>query len=371
MRGLGWVDTRRRELLVLLTEPRLSLQSLTVKIRAVPESSTTVQLVNRLSQPSATVVPTLMESTPPLTGQRIYRSPRLALVLAFVLGPFGLAYTTLVGSLLLIPVSMGLMYFGIGLLPRLLGLILPCAVAYVCLRFVPVRISIPAWQPWLKVGISLALTLLAVSFIGNPSTFQGESMSPAIRDGQILFFAKFSSIQASLGQQVYQRNDLVLLTAPNKKTRLVKRLIGLPGDVIQIKAGRLTVNGVAATPETEAYWKARGCLDTTSILANQLETTPELLPQQYGSGQAQSSLTVPLGHVFVIGDNRTAVGSEDSRLFGPVPLNNLKARIPKRKPTLAHFLAPRCDWNRPPTPEAKTLEQLRPFLQRFEPLLLQ
>lgn len=231
-----------------------------------------------------------MESTSLPQGRPTPPRPLgLALALAFVLGPFGLAYTTLVGSLVMIPVSMGLLYFGTGLLPLLLSLFLSCAVAYVCVRFVRIRPPVPAWQPWLKVGTSLAVTFLAVTFLGSVGTLRGDSMSPAIRDGQKLFFAKYSRIQASLGQQVYHRNDLVALTMPRRRTTVIKRLIGLPGDVIRIRGGQLTVNGVAATSETEAYWKARGCLDTTSPLANQLEMAPEL--QQSASGQAPSSLT--------------------------------------------------------------------------------
>lgn len=75
--------------------------------------------------------------------------------------------------------------------------------------------------------------------------------------------------------------------------------------------------------------------------------------------------------MFVIGDNRRAVGSEDSRLFGPVPMGTLKARIPEPKRTLANYVVPSCDLENAPQPEAETLEQLQPFFQRFEPTLLQ
>ena len=80
------------------------------------------------------------------------------------------------------------------------------------------------------------------------------------------------------------------------------------------------VNGAALPDNPAAYWRAQGCWDTASPLANQAQSARD------GLVDDEQEITVPEGEYFVIGDNRTASGSEDSRLFGPVPLRNIAGR---------------------------------------------
>jgi signal peptidase I len=94
-----------------------------------------------------------------------------------------------------------------------------------------------------------------------------------------------------------RRGDIVVLKVPQAGSGLlIKRVIGLPGEKIEIKGGKVYIN-------------------------------EQPLEEPYLSSQAQRDMkatVVPPKHVFVMGDNRGF--SNDSRSFGPVPLDNIVGR---------------------------------------------
>ena len=95
-----------------------------------------------------------------------------------------------------------------------------------------------------------------------------------------------------------KRGDIIVLRPGSSESdEYVKRVIGLPGETIQARRGRMVVDG---RPLDEPY-----------VLG---ETWPEFGPLQ-----------IPLGRYFVMGDNRAQ--SEDSRAFGPVSLKQIEGRI--------------------------------------------
>ena len=94
-----------------------------------------------------------------------------------------------------------------------------------------------------------------------------------------------------------ERGDIVVFeSVDNSDEDLIKRVIGLPGDEIAVRGGKLFVNG---EPQKEPYTNQK-LPDTTSF----------------------AQTTVPEGHVFVMGDNRG--NSQDSRVFGPLPRENIE-----------------------------------------------
>jgi signal peptidase I len=92
-----------------------------------------------------------------------------------------------------------------------------------------------------------------------------------------------------------ERGDIVLFESPVDGKVLIKRAVGLPGDTLEIRAGKLYLNG---EPREEPY------------LHPDAQHSPPFGP-----------VTVPEGHFFAMGDNRT--GSTDSRSYGPVSGENL------------------------------------------------
>ena len=96
-----------------------------------------------------------------------------------------------------------------------------------------------------------------------------------------------------------KHGDIVLFKSPNPKEPdkdLIKRVIGLPGDTVALREGKLYLNG---KPQDEPYIAENPCLS--------------YMPKTCSFGPVK----VPENHVFVMGDNRT--NSKDSRFFGPIP----------------------------------------------------
>jgi signal peptidase I len=93
------------------------------------------------------------------------------------------------------------------------------------------------------------------------------------------------------------RGDIVVFeSVDDPNTDLIKRVVGLPGDRVAVRSGRLVVNG---EPQKEAFTNKK--FPDTSFFA---------------------ATTIPKNHVFVMGDNRA--NSQDSRVFGPLPKENIE-----------------------------------------------
>lgn len=178
-----------------------------------------------------------------------------------------------------------------------------------------------------------------------------ESMLPTLAVGDRILVNKFSygysrhSVPFSIGPEVNTptgrvfgrlpfRGDLVVFKHPVSNETLIKRVIGLPGDEVEIREGRLFLNG-APTPreltETFRYREHRGGV---AAVGQFTETLPEGPAHpiyergDYRAGDAFGPATVPENHLFVMGDNRD--NSVDSRFPDPgvgfLPAENLVGR---------------------------------------------
>lgn len=140
---------------------------------------------------------------------------------------------------------------------------------------------------------AILIALLINVFIGQATRVEGQSMEPNLHTDQRLVVEKLS-----YRFHAPRRFDIVVLRLPSQgEELLIKRVIGLPGETIDIHDGHVYVNGEQLI---EPYV---------------IETTRP--------GRV-SHVVVPPLNVFVMGDNRNH--SNDSRSFGPVPIENIVGR---------------------------------------------
>ncbi len=130
---------------------------------------------------------------------------------------------------------------------------------------------------------ALLIAFLIRTAIFEPVKVQGNSMVDTLQNEEIMIATKYDYI---LG--VPKRFDIVICKYPNRHEIFVKRIVGLPGDVISIENGLLTVNG-------ETYPE------------DYITNRPNYTIQNY---------SVPEGQYFVLGDNRS--NSNDSHLIGSI-----------------------------------------------------
>jgi signal peptidase I len=130
-----------------------------------------------------------------------------------------------------------------------------------------------------------------------------------------------------LGEPV--RGDVVTFSSPTDGTRLIKRIVALPGDVVEMRGEVLVVNGAPAsyTPLGEAKEARQGGPVTPAIRAREQlagrEHSVQFLPE-LPAMRSFGPVTVPPGQYFVLGDNRD--DSADSRYIGFVPRRLLIGR---------------------------------------------
>lgn len=212
----------------------------------------------------------------------------------------------------------------------------------------------PAWAigGLLALGFLLFVLVLSIpmvirSFLFQPFSITAKSMMPTLLEGDVLFVSKYAYGYANNtapfspvgGRRFWAepaRGDVVAFFLPkDNSTVYVKRVIGLPGDRIQMKKGVLTINDVPVARELlEDEVEEGACGGSDSIEAKRWrETLPDGVSYETidciddGFYDDTAAHTVPSGHFFVLGDNRD--NSSDSRarsVVGDVPLANMIGR---------------------------------------------
>ncbi|MFC5530364.1 signal peptidase I [Cohnella yongneupensis] len=152
---------------------------------------------------------------------------------------------------------------------------------------------------WSKALIvAFVIVLLLKAYVFQLSTVKHQSMQPTLYENEWLFINK---IAYEFGDP--KRGDVVILKDPSeddtRKEHLVKRIIGMPGDTLEIRNGQLYINGEL---KVESY------------------TDVKIEDGDYGP------VTVTPDHYFVMGDNRHLNGSKDSRTFNEVPISMIEGR---------------------------------------------
>ncbi|MBI4183797.1 MAG: signal peptidase I [Proteobacteria bacterium] len=194
-------------------------------------------------------------------------------------------------------------------------------------------------------AILIALVIRTLAY--EPFNIPSGSMIPTLLVGDYLFVSKFSygysrhSLPFSLplipGRVLYtppERGDVVVFKLPrDNKTDYIKRVVGLPGDHIQVRGGILHINGEPVKRERIRDYVVREGGGNAAVIPQFIETLPAghrhriLEMTDEGSLDNTPVYVVPPGHIFAMGDNRD--NSLDSRVLssvGFVPIENLVGR---------------------------------------------
>ncbi|HRQ60298.1 MAG TPA: signal peptidase I [Alphaproteobacteria bacterium] len=191
------------------------------------------------------------------------------------------------------------------------------------------------------------MALLIRTFLYEPFNIPSGSMLPTLEIGDYLFVYKpeygyskhsfpfsLAPIEGRVWEDAPARGDVIVFKLPtNTSIAYIKRLVGMPGDRIQVQAGRLYINGEMIPREFVAKHmlddKMRGDVEMTEYI----ETLPGGIQHRIYEETDDRPLddtdeyTVPEGHYFFMGDNRD--NSQDSRvesMVGFVPFENLVGR---------------------------------------------
>jgi signal peptidase I len=149
------------------------------------------------------------------------------------------------------------------------------------------RRELRSWTRDLAVALGLALVIII--FLYQPVKVEGTSMAPLLSDQERIFINKF----------VYRfepidRGDVVVFWYPLDRSKsFIKRVIGLPGETVEIRTGHLYVDSK--------------------------ELQEPYVPAFYLDGGSYPARRIPPDEFFVMGDHRDS--SNDSRMFGTVPRN--------------------------------------------------
>jgi signal peptidase I len=144
----------------------------------------------------------------------------------------------------------------------------------------------------LSTAIALAATLVFNVFVAQAVTIdQGPSMQPNLHVGDRVLMEKIS-----YRYRLPERGEVVVVARPDDQPGLIKRVIALPGQMVEVRDGHVWVDGFTLIEPWVTYW----------------------------GGPSYPPTRVPYDCLFILGDNRP--GSLDSRMLGPVRLDAVEGR---------------------------------------------
>ena len=195
--------------------------------------------------------------------------------------------------------------------------------------------------------MAILLALFIRTFFFEPFNIPSGSMLPTLQVGDYLFVSKtsygYSRYSFPLGiadfkgrmmEEKPQRGDVIVFKLPsNPSIDYIKRLIGMPGDRIQVKKGRLYINGEMVDRDPVGLQRVTSPEGRNETIMEYIETLPGgIMHRIYEESDSEAldntqEYVVPEGHYFMMGDNRD--NSQDSRvreLVGFVPEDMLVGR---------------------------------------------
>ena len=177
----------------------------------------------------------------------------------------------------------------------------------------------------------ILIVLVIRSFVFEPFRIPSASMMPGLVDGDFIFVDKFSyalrlpvSNTKIVTTGAPRRGDVVVFRLPSDPSiHFIKRLVGLPGDRIDVRDNRISINGTQIPIKPDGAYSGGFGFGGAPLELEQFGANQHVIMLAANRGVTDFDAIVPAGHYFFMGDNRN--DSADSRfpLVGFVPERNL------------------------------------------------
>lgn len=228
----------------------------------------------------------------------------------------------------------------------LLLFLIICLIVWVVDRILKIRKSDKhPWKKQVEFAISLIpvffVVLVVRSFVVEPFNIPSGSMIPTLKVGDFIAVEKFAyglhlpvtnTEVISTGEP--KRGDIMVFRFPkDHETHFIKRVIGVPGDTVSMKQGRLYLNGKKVPHTPLRHWVENGIYHLIAV--ENLDGHKHLIQRRFPINpytgkpmrhyrELDGTWVVPPHHYFMMGDNRD--NSNDSRYWGFVPESLVEGR---------------------------------------------
>jgi len=191
------------------------------------------------------------------------------------------------------------------------------------------------WKENKSLFVFISLMLVFRSAVADWNDVPTGSMKPTIVEGDRIYVDKLAydlrvpfTLHSLIKLADPQRNDIIIFESAAADKRLVKRVIGIPGDVVAMKNNKLYLNGQASSYQSLKVQPSVANTNELIVQESLATATHNIRLNKQASSLANfSSVKVPEGFYLVLGDNRD--NSADSRVIGFVPRHEIIGRSNK------------------------------------------